>query len=55
MGISNGVHALPSSLGVFLTIIVFCLITGYTVQKVNIWITKDETEMMGIRKEMFYD
>ena len=54
MDIHEGVRTLPSSLGVFLTIIVFCLMTGYTVQKANIWIKKDETEMMSIRKELYY-
>ena len=29
--------------------------TGYMVQKTNIWITKNEADMMSIRKEMYYD
>ena len=47
--------ALPSSLGVFLTLIVLFLMTGYIVHKTNIWITKDETEIISINKELHYD
>ena len=42
-------------MGVFLTLIVLFLMTGYIVQKTNIWIAKDETDMMSSIKEMHYD
>ena len=42
-------------MGVFLTLIVLFLMTGYIVQKTNIWITKDETEIISINKELHYD
>ena len=42
-------------MGVFLTLIVLFLMTGYIVHKTNIWITKDETEIISINKELHYD
>ena len=42
-------------MGVFLTLIVLFLMTGYIVQKTNVWITKNETDMMSMIKEMHYD
>lgn len=34
--------------------IVFVLILGYTTQKMNIWIMRDDIDIMSTRKELYY-